>query len=292
MNALAAEERAGPLVSIVVLCHNYGRFLPEALESALAQTHSKCEVVLADNGSTDDSVEVASRYPDVRVVSKPHRGVERMCNEVIPSVNGDYFVLLDADDALAPTYVEELLAALRRNPDAAYAYCRPLLFGARTGSMRCLPFSAYFLIRRTNFVNKAALTRKDDFVAVGGYSEDLAEHAFEDWDFFLRMLAAGKRGTYVRKPLLRWRRHGEGSRNPELGERVSRSTAFIRARHRELADRIQDSRGRLYYALDLATGALDLAVGFSRLPAALRIVEAGSWRRYQRRHAPEPADGG
>jgi glycosyltransferase involved in cell wall biosynthesis len=285
VNALAAEERAGPLVSIVVLCHNYGRFLPEALESALAQTHSKCEVVLADDGSTDDSVEIASRYASVRVVSNPHRGVERTCNDVIPKVAGEYFVLLDADDSLAPTYVEELLAALRRNPDAAYAYCRPLMFGARTGSMRCLPFSAYFLIRRTNFVNKAALTRKQDFVAVGGYSEDLGEHAFEDWDFFLRMLAAGKRGTYVREPLLRWRRHDDGSRNPELGERVGRSTAFIRERHSEALERIDDRRGRLYYTIDLAAAAVDLLIGYSRFPRLLRAVEVRSWRRYQRRHA-------
>ncbi len=178
----------------------------------------------------------------------------------------------------APTYVDVLLAALRRNPDAAYAYCRPLLFGARTGPMRCLPFSAYFLVRRTNFVNKAALTRKDDFVALGGYSEDLGEHAFEDWDFFLKMLAAGKRGTYVRAPLLRWRRHAEGSRNPEAEEAAARSAAFIRARHRELSDRMNDWRGRLFYALDLVGGAIDLVVGSpgSRGPCASSNAPPGA----------------
>ena len=95
--------------------------------------------------------------------------------------------------------------------------------------MRCLPFSAYFLVRRTNFVNKAALTRKDDFVAVGGYSELLGEHAFEDWDFFLKMLAAGKRGT-TSGAATRWRRHAEGSRNPEAEEEAARSAAFTPVR--------------------------------------------------------------
>jgi glycosyltransferase involved in cell wall biosynthesis len=284
----AVTDQTDPLVSIVIVCHNYGRYLAEAIESALAQTYQNREVVVVDDGSTDDSRDVAHRYPALRVVSNPHQGVERACNEVIPTVAGEYFVLLDADDALAPTYVDELLAALRRNPDAAYAYCRPLLFGARTGPMRCLPFSAYFLVRRTNFVNKAALTRKADFVALGGYSEDLADHAFEDWDFFLRMLGAGKRGTYVRSPLLRWRRHSEGSRNPEADEAVARSAGFIRARHQELSDRMDDLRGRLFYALDLAAAAIDLVVGFSRFPRALRIVEGSSWRRFRRWHAPEP----
>jgi glycosyltransferase involved in cell wall biosynthesis len=284
----AVSDQTNPLVSIVILCHNYGRFLAEAVDSALAQTYPNREVVVIDDGSTDDSREVALRYPGVRLVSHPHQGVERACNEVIPSVAGEYFVLLDADDTLAPTYVDELLAALRRNPEAAYAYCRPLLFGARSGPMRCLPFSAYFLVRRTNFVNKAALTRKGDFVALGGYSEDLAEHGFEDWDFFLRMLGAGKRGTYVRRPLLRWRRHAEGSRNPEADEAVARSAGFIRARHQELSDRMDDLRGRLFYALDLAAAAIDLVVGFSRFPWALRMVERSSWRRFRRWHAPGP----
>ena len=87
------------------------------------------------------------------------------------------------------------------------------------------------------------------------------------------MLAAGKRGTYVRAPLLRWRRHAEGSRNPEAEEGGGALGSFIRARHRELSDRMNDWRGRLFYALDLAAAAIDLVVGFSRFPRALRVVE-------------------
>jgi hypothetical protein len=155
--------------------------------------------------------------------------------------------------------------------------------------MRCLPFSAYFLVKRTNFVNASALTRKADFLAAGGYQEDAGELALEDWDFWLRMLEAGKRGTYVREPLLRWRRHEAGSRNPEEGERERRALAAVRERHAELAAAMDDRRGRVAYGVDLALAALDLVVGFSRRPRLLHAVERSSWRRYRRWHAPKLA---
>ncbi len=279
-----------PLVTVIVLCHNYGRYLAEAIESALAQTYGPLEVLVMDDGSTDDSLDVARRFGDrIRVISQPNMGLERTCNRAVGEARGDYFAFLSADDALEPAYVEELWRALSRSPDAAYAYCRPLMFGARVGPMRCLPFSPYFLVKRTNFVNASALTAKADYLAAGGYGEDLGEYALEDWDFWLKLLEEGKRGTYVRRPLLRWRRHEEGSRNPEAGAREAHALAFVRARHRALAERMDDPLGRLYYAVDLGLAALDLAVGYSRWPRAVQAVERWSWRRYRRHHAPEPA---
>ena len=281
-----AAER--PLVSVLIPCHNYGRFLTEAIDSALAQTWPPHEILVVDDGSTDDSADVARSYGSrIRVVSRRQSGLERTVNWAVPELTGEYVVILSADDVLEPRYIEELAAALRRSPDAAYAYCRPLKFGAESGPMRCLPFSAYFLVKRTNFVNASALMRRDDFLAVGGYSENLGPDAIEDWDFFLKLLAAGRRGTYVRAPLLRWRRHETGSRNVERGERAARATEVARARHDALVAAMRDARGRLYYALDYALAAADQAVGFSRWPRAVQAVERSSWRRFRRHHAPK-----
>jgi glycosyltransferase involved in cell wall biosynthesis len=277
-----------PLVTVIVLCHNYGRYLGEAIESALAQTYPNLEVLVMDDGSTDDSLEVAQRYADrVRIISQPNMGMERTANRAVAEARGELFCFLSADDALEPTYVERLAAALERTAEAAYAYCRPMLFGARTGPMRCLPFSAYFLVRRTNFVAGSALTRRADYLAVGGYTEDLGEHAFEDWDLWLRMLERGRRGTYVREPLLRWRRHETGSRNPEQGAREAAARAFIRARHAALRERVGGTRGTIAYTLDLAVAAADLLVGFSRWQPLLRFIERSSWHRYRCWHVPK-----
>jgi glycosyltransferase involved in cell wall biosynthesis len=271
-----------PLVTIVVLCHNYGRFLSEAIDSALAQTYPNVEILVIDDGSTDDSLEVAQRYADrVKVVTQANMGMERTANRGAKEASGDLFCFLSADDVLEPRYVEELAAALAREPEAAYAYCRPRLFGARNGPMRCLPFSAFFMVKRSNFVAGSALCRRSEYLAAGGYAEDLGEHAFEDWDLWLRLLERGRRGTYVREPLLRWRRHETGSRNPEQGAREVAARAFMRERHRELVDRLATPRARAAYAVDVALAALDLLVGFSRWPRAVAVYERSSWRRFR-----------
>jgi glycosyltransferase involved in cell wall biosynthesis len=285
-----------PLVSIVVLCHDYGRFLAEAIESALAQSYPNLEILVVDDGSTDDSLKVAARYEDkVRILSHPNIGLERTCNRGVAEARGEYFAFLSADDIFEPTYVEELFDALERSPDASFAYCRMRRFGAQTGLMRCFPYSAYILALRTNFVNGSALTRRADYLAVGGLSEELAEYALEDWDFWLKLLEKGRRGTYVRAPLLRWRRHEQGSRNPESEERLAGSLEVIRERHRRLRETVSDPYGRAQYAFDLGIAVLDLALGLSRFGGFVRFVERRSWHRFTRRHAPRlgeaPADG-
>jgi glycosyltransferase involved in cell wall biosynthesis len=279
-----------PLITIIIVCRDYGAYVADAIESALAQTYDNLEVVVVDNGSSDDSAAVIARYADrVRVLTHPARTLERAFNAAVGEAHGDYLARLDADDVFEPHYLGELWRALERSPDAAYAYCRPMLFGAREGAMRCMPFSPYFLVRRTNFVNASALMARADFLAAGGYSEDLGEHAFEDWDLWLRLLEAGKRGTYVREPLLRWRRHTTGSRNPEDGERADAAIAFVRARHRRLIHATNDLHGRASFALDFAVAAADLVLGLSRWPRIVQAVERASWRRFRRHVVPKLA---
>ena len=72
-----------PLVSIPILCHDYGRFLGEAIESALAQSYPRVEVVVWDDGSTDDTRDVAARYSEVELVSQENAGLVRTCNRAV-----------------------------------------------------------------------------------------------------------------------------------------------------------------------------------------------------------------
>lgn len=282
-----ARSRERPLITVIVLCHNYGRFLAEAIESALAQTYTPLEVLVMDDGSTDDTLEVAQRYAGrVSVLSHPNMGLERTCNRAVSAARGEYFAFLSADDVFEPAYVEELFRALERSPDASFAYCPARMFGAQEGVMKCFPYSAYLLVRRTNYINGCALTSRSEYLAAGGYSEELRDYGLEDWDFFLKLLARGKRGTYVPQPLLNWRRHPAASRNPETGERAARAIELVRSRHRRLASALAGLRGHAYYLLDLALAATDVVVRYSRWQPALQAIERASWRRYCRWHAP------
>jgi glycosyltransferase involved in cell wall biosynthesis len=275
-------ERA-PLVSIIVLCHNYGRFLREAVDSALAQTYPNCEVLVLDDGSTDDSLEVARGYGDaVRVFTHPNMGIERTGNRGVDEARGEYTAFLSADDLFEATYVEELYGALAAVPKASFAYCRAQMFGADDRIMRAFPFSPYLMALRTNYVNACALTRRADYLAVGGMSE-VGDMTMEDWDLWLKMIEHGKRGTYVRKPLLRWRRHETGSRN--LGDdRMRAAVAAMHERHHELRAALGRPRARLRYLFDLGVAAADIALGLSRWPRLVRFLERSSWRSFEREY--------
>lgn len=271
------------LVSIVVLCHNYGRFLPEAIESALAQDYADLELIVIDDGSTDDSLEVASRYRDrATVLTQPNQGLARTCNRGAGEASGEHFLFLSADDRLEPTYVSELMAALERRPEASFAYCAARLFGAESGVAPARPFSAFSLVRGRNYVNGSALTRRAAYLDAGGYPEDLGEGAFDDWDFWLTMVERGHRGTYVPKPLLLWRRHEGGSKNPASRGTSDAETARVRARHPELQRAASGARGLAAYGFDRGVGLADRVFRVSRLPRVLGALERASWRRFER----------
>lgn len=103
-----------PTVSIVLNNHNYGRYLGEAVESALAQTYERVEVVVVDDGSTDDSREILAGYGDqIRVVLQPNAGQAAALNAGVAASSGDIVMFLDADDALEPDAARAVAEAWR-----------------------------------------------------------------------------------------------------------------------------------------------------------------------------------
>jgi glycosyltransferase involved in cell wall biosynthesis len=238
-------------------------------------------VVVLDDGSTDDSVEVAARYADsIRLLTQPNAGVQRAVNRGAAEAHGQYLAFLAADDWFEPTYVEELMAGLERSPEASFAYSSAELFGAETGVAPARPFSPFSLVRGRNYINGSALTARADYLAAGGYREDVELLGFDDWDFWLRMVERGKRGTYVPRPLLHWRRHVEGSRNPRSPEAIERARSQVRDLHVELFRDIERAGTLSYLVIDRGFGAADRLLGISRRQRILRAVEDNAWRRF------------
>jgi glycosyltransferase involved in cell wall biosynthesis len=112
---------AAPLVSILVPAYNAAPWVGKALQSALAQTWRRIEVIVVDDGSTDETFALARQFagPICRVVRQPHRGAAAARNRAYQDAHGDFIQYLDADDLLAPTKVEiQVHAALREKKDA------------------------------------------------------------------------------------------------------------------------------------------------------------------------------
>lgn len=206
-----------PLVSIVVANYNYAQFLGEALESALAQTHTQVEVIVADDGSTDDSLTVAGRYP-VRILAGEHLGVGAARNRGAAAAKGAFLMFLDADDRLESTYVEACLAALQEAPlSVAYVYTALQSFGLEDRLFPSQPFDPMALLRG-NYIHASALIRMEVFRAAGGFDQTWTL-GYEDYELWIRLLADGFHGVLVPEPLLHYRRHGP-SRNSLSAEDV------------------------------------------------------------------------
>jgi glycosyltransferase involved in cell wall biosynthesis len=109
-------------VSVVIPCHNQGRFLGEAIASAAAQENLVSEIVVVDDGSTDETPAVATRHGSVTYLHQERKGLSEARNSGWRASSGDYVVFLDADDRLLPGAVEAGLEAIGRCPHAAFAF--------------------------------------------------------------------------------------------------------------------------------------------------------------------------
>src|SRR5215217_8078129 len=114
------RQAGAPLVSVVIPCYNQAHFLGEAIESVLVQSHPNFEVVVIDDGSTDDTSEVAARYPGVCLVRQENQGLSGARNAGLARSEGEYVVFLDADDRLLPEALETHLEHLEAHSECAF----------------------------------------------------------------------------------------------------------------------------------------------------------------------------
>jgi glycosyltransferase involved in cell wall biosynthesis len=253
----ASESR--PLVSVVIACYNHARFLSEAIESALAQTYSPVEIVVVDDGSTDNSARVARHYP-VQLVQQSNQGLAAAGNAGVRASHGAFVMRLDADDRLKATYIEETLQPLLENPDVHFVYTQVEYFGSRSGSYPTEEFDPESLAER-NYIHASAMMRRESFEQAGGYSADMRGLRCEDWDLWLSFVEHGFAGQLVRKPLLEYRQHAAGSM-------VTIDLSSVAGLRREL---LIISRLRHHHPIALAPKVL--ARRLRRLAARLRTGE-------------------
>ncbi len=255
------SEVSEPEVTVVIPCHNQGRFLGNALLSVYEQTRKSFEIVVVDDGSDDaETIAVIERLDllRTRVVRTANRGLPAARNTGIRAGRGEFVVPLDADDALAPTYLEEMLAALAPHPAAAYAHCYGEYFGDYAGYWITRPYNAYQLLL-SNSVLGCVLLRRRAWEDVGGYDETM-RNGNEDWDLWLRLLEVGWEQVQVPRPLFRYRRHGV-SMSLDTEARFERGREELARRHPGLyeSEKLRALKAAWYPTVSvLLSGAADI----------------------------------
>ena len=217
------------LVSILIPCYNAERWIAQAIESALAQTWPRTEVIVVDDGSSDGSVAAIRAFGGtVRLESGPNRGGNHARNRLLSLAGGAWVQYLDADDYLLPAKVANQASFVMSHPDldVVFGPVAVEFSDGRAAGREELPIpephDLWMLLARWQLPQTGApLWRKQAIVDVGGWAED--QRVCQEHELYLRLLMAGKRFGYCAANGAVWRVWGESSlstsRAPEVREK-------------------------------------------------------------------------
>jgi len=200
----AADE----LVSVVIPLFNQGHFLLGAIESVRAAGYPHIEIVVVDDGSTDqETIEIFDRLTGVSKVRQPNSGLSAARNAGIAAASGRYIVPLDSDDLLSEGFLAPAVDALRRNPELGYVAGHLRYFGLLDYTHVPAGYVPHLSLVVNTHVRATALFKREALMLVGRY--DVSLPAFEDWDLHVRLALAGYTSDILPLEAHRYRRHAE-----------------------------------------------------------------------------------
>jgi O-antigen/teichoic acid export membrane protein/glycosyltransferase involved in cell wall biosynthesis len=242
-DGLPAEAPPALDVAVVIPHYNHGRYIADAVTSALAQDVGRPRVVVVDDGSTDPEAEAAlAALPEgVELIRQPNAGQAAARNAGALATTEPLLLFLDADDRLPPDAIGSLREALVQDPQAAYAYGRMRYFGAWSGVVEFPPFDPFRLLYRS-VVGWIGLVRREAFQQVGGFAQEQA--GFEDWDLMLAFLEQGWGAVGIDPVVLEYRKHHDTSALESHRNNYRRHYRELRRRHAGLYERAPELAAR------------------------------------------------
>jgi glycosyltransferase involved in cell wall biosynthesis len=234
-------------VSIVIPCYNHALFLEETLLSALKSTYKNIELIVVNDGSTDNSEEIAlkyaQQYPNIYYVHQNNQGPSVARNNGISRAKGPYILPLDADDLISDDYIEKAVAVLEEQPHVKVVNCEAQFFGEKQGDWNLPKFSRKYLARE-NMIFLSSMFRKSDWERIGGFDTRMT-WGWEDWEFWIALLKNG--GDVVRLPIIGFfYRVRKGSRRKSTNKDAKRKTVdLINEKHRDFI--FKQLHGPLHY---------------------------------------------
>lgn len=204
------------MFSVIVPAYNAARFLEETAQSVLRQSLEAWELIVVDDGSTDDTAQVAAALagPRVRVLSQANQGVSAARNRGLHAATGSHVLFLDSDDALSPNALERFSVFFEEHPEVVAAYGEATVMneaGALTGTGKPPVFQVRpsgealtALLARNPIVTTGAIClRRAPLVEIGGFREDL--RVAEDWELWCRVALSGPIGYLGGAPVVAYR---------------------------------------------------------------------------------------
>lgn len=202
-----------PLVSIIIPCYNQEQYLPQAIDSVLQQTVQDFEIIVVDDGSPGDVLKALEPYandPRIRLVRQENKGLPAARNSGIRLARANYILPLDADDYIAPTFLEKTLALMRKNEGIIYTDAI-LVFPDGKQDKLCLKDFDFALLLKGGIMLASSLYPKKMWRQAGGYPEDM-KLGWEDYAFWVAACSLGWKGYHLSEPLFYYRQREHSMR--------------------------------------------------------------------------------
>lgn len=214
--------------SIIIPAYGMEQWLDETIQSALAQTHRDTEVVVVDDGSTDNTRSIMFRYP-IKRVCQANKGLSGARNAGIMNSTGDVILPLDADDWIEPTYLEETIPLMTRGVGVVATDYQ--MFGNASTYVKMEPVTLTMLMK-ANRIPVCSLIRREALLETGGYNSRL--EVYEDWNQWIEIMKRGWDVAVLNRCLFHYR--------VRAGSLVTQSVGH----HEELHGRIRDTHPDLW----------------------------------------------
>lgn len=176
------------LVSIIIPCYNQGEYIKETLQSVFSQTYENIEVIIINDGSTDNSDEIIGalikEHPSIQYISVPNSGVSKARNIGIAKASGKFVLPLDADDIILPEYTKMAIEAFKEDSALIVVTASGEFFGEENGPMNLPEFTMKKMLHG-NIIYCPSFFKKEDWKKIGGFDEKMTH--LEDWDFYIRL---------------------------------------------------------------------------------------------------------
>ncbi|MDF0673219.1 MAG: glycosyltransferase family A protein [Nitrospira sp.] len=202
-----------PLISVIIPCYNYGIFIKGAIESVLAQTFQRFEILVINDGSTDDlTTDILQnlRYEKTTIIHQANQGLAQTRNNGAALAAGKYICYLDPDDFFDSTYLEKTLPLLETDESLGSCYSWVRCFGDFESIWETDDLDP-FLLRQRCIAPSQSVIRTEAWRKVkernGSGFLSRYNGYFEDWVFWIDMVQCGYRGQVIREPLIRYRVH-------------------------------------------------------------------------------------
>jgi hypothetical protein len=197
------------LVSVVIPCYNHGKYLKDSVQSALNQTYKNVEVIVVNDGSTDEQTlnEFENLPSEVRILHKENGHLSSARNYGFHNAKGQFVLVLDADDKFDVRFLEKAVPMMISNEDVGMVACWVQYFGDENKIAETKEAGLIEMItKNTNCGN--LLVRKKAWEEVGGYDENMKQ-GLEDWNFSIAVLSKGFELKIIEEPLFFYRKEGD-----------------------------------------------------------------------------------